>query len=268
MPNSSSIFRGAAAAVAVAVLTLALLVPAPPAFAASVSVSPTSGVDPGGQTITVRGSGFDPDRNNGFGVYVVFGPRRADWTTNANAYQAATWVHRGASAGAGQAPMTASGGFSVGLSVKARYTDGDGRKVDCLTTRCYVITMAAHGVPDRGQDTVTPITFRGSKAGGGQGVGGSSGSSGAKKGDGGSSPASTPKPGAPSASSSGSLAAGAAPREGAAVDASPAAGVERTVRGGRATPAWPFLATTGAALIAVIAARRWGRRRAARRGAP
>ncbi|MCP9951155.1 IPT/TIG domain-containing protein [Actinomadura madurae] len=182
MPNSSRISPGAAAAVAVAVLALAVLVPAPPAFAASVSVSPTSGVDPGGQTITVRGSGFDPDRNNGFGVYVVFGPRRADWTTNANAYQPATWVHRGASAGAGQAPMTASGGFSVGLSVKARYTDGDGRKVDCLTTRCYVITMAAHGVPDRSQDTVTPVTFRGSKAGGGQGPDGSSGSSGAKKG--------------------------------------------------------------------------------------
>ncbi|TDB86058.1 hypothetical protein E1266_34725, partial [Actinomadura sp. 7K534] len=154
--------RGAAVAVA----AFGLLVAAPqPAFAASVRVSPATGLDPGGQTISVGGSGFDPARNNRFGVYVVFGPRRADWSTNSNSFLSAKWVHPGGSGGGGQAPMSASGGFSVNLQVKAKYTDGDGRKVDCLKTQCYVITMAAHGVPDRSQDTFTPVSFKGGGAG-------------------------------------------------------------------------------------------------------
>lgn len=163
MPKLKLVRVASAKGAAVVVTALGLLVTAPqPAFAASVRVSPTTGLDPGGQTITVRGSGFDPRRNNKFGVYVVFGPRNADWVTNSNAYLSAKWVHPGgAGGGSGQAPMSASGSFSVTLSVKARYTDGDGKKVDCLKTQCYVITMAAHGVPDRSQDTFTPVTFVG-----------------------------------------------------------------------------------------------------------
>ena len=31
----------------------------------------------------MTGSGFDPNANNGFGIYVVFGPKNADYATNA-----------------------------------------------------------------------------------------------------------------------------------------------------------------------------------------
>lgn len=130
MPNFRTGGGASRRGAVVAVTALGLLVIAPQsAFAASVRVSPTTGLDPGGQTITVRGSGFDAARNNKFGVYVVFGPRGPDWASNSNAYLAATWVHPGGSGGGGQAPMSASGGFSVTLSVKARYTDGNGKKV-------------------------------------------------------------------------------------------------------------------------------------------
>ncbi len=59
----------------------------------------------------------------------------------------------------------ADGSFTVTLTgISARYTDGNGRTVDCLVETCYVITMAAHGVADRSQDTFTPIAFRGGTA--------------------------------------------------------------------------------------------------------
>ncbi|WUI02747.1 WxL domain-containing protein [Spirillospora sp. NBC_00431] len=136
-----------------------------PAFAAgpSTTVTPTTGADPDGQDVHVTGSGFDPNKNNGFGVYVAFGPKNgADWYLNANAFQATKWVHKNASGSATQVRMNADGTFDLTLTgIKAKYTDGDGKQVDCLVTQCYVLTFAAHGMPDRSQDTVTPVTFVG-----------------------------------------------------------------------------------------------------------
>ncbi|TYK44399.1 hypothetical protein [Actinomadura decatromicini] len=268
MPNFTNPRRCAAvAATAAGLLVLAQA----PAFAASVRVSPSSGLDPAGQTVAVRGSGFDPARNNRFGVYVVFGPRGSDWATNSNAYLSATWVHPGGSGG-GQAPMSASGGFSVSLTVKAKYTDGDGRKVDCLKTPCYVITMAAHGAPDRSQDTFTPITFKGSGSGSGSGNG-SDAEPGATAG-GTPSSGGGARSGAPTADGAsatpGATSGGAAPPDGTPLaDASPAGAFERTVSGGQASSPWPFWATTaaaaGAALIVRAALRRRSGRVAARR---
>ncbi|MFI0482867.1 IPT/TIG domain-containing protein [Actinomadura sp. 9N215] len=266
MPN----FRASRRAAAVAATAAALLVAAPPpAHAASVLVSPTSGVSPAGQTLTVRGSGFDPARNNRFGVYVVFGPRGANWTSNSNAYLAAKWVHPGGSGG-GQAPMSPSGGFSVTLSVKAKYTDGDGKKVDCLKTQCYVLTMAAHGVPDRSQDTSTPIRFKGSGSGAGPGTGsgGSAGAAGSGQGSAGSG-SGTGAQGAPGASTPGGGASGtaspSATPDGASLDgASPAGAFEQSVSGGRAGSPWPFWAATAAAGAAALAARSVLRRRSGR----
>lgn len=144
---------------------LGLGLAAAPAFAAgpSTTVTPSTGADPAGQDITVTGSGFDPSKNNGFGVYVAFGPKSGDdWYLNANAFQATKWVHKNASGSAGQAKMNADGTFDVTLSgIKAQYTDGDGKDVDCLVTQCYILTLAAHGSPDRSQDTAVPVTFVG-----------------------------------------------------------------------------------------------------------
>ncbi|WP_131740612.1 hypothetical protein [Actinomadura roseirufa] len=135
-----------------------------PAYAAgpATAVTPSSGLDPAGQDLKIRGSGFSATANNGFGVYVVFGPKGPDYATNANAFQASKWVHKGATPSAGQDVMNADGTFDITLpGVKAKYTDGDGKNVDCLKTQCYVITMAAHGLPDRSQDSFTPVTFTG-----------------------------------------------------------------------------------------------------------
>ncbi len=195
---------------------LALVVPigfAEPAHAASLQVSQRSNVDPAGATVSVSGSGFDAKRNNGFGVYVVFGPRPANYFKDANLFAAAVWVHP-KGGGNGQARMSPSGSFSVSLRVKAKYTDGNGKTVDCLAVACYVMTMAAHGVPDRSQDSMVPIVFKGKSrtptdtpsSGSPGSSGGSSGGSSASPGT--TTPAGTAAP-APQASAA---AAGSAPQ--------------------------------------------------------
>ncbi|TDD35832.1 hypothetical protein E1287_12655 [Actinomadura sp. KC06] len=269
MPNFRASRRGAVVAATAAGLLVAASLPA---HAASVQVAPTSGVNPAGQAVTVRGSGFDPVRNNKFGVYVVFGPRRPDWTSNSNAYLAANWVHPGGSGG-GQARMSPSGGFSVTLSVKAKYTDGDGRKVDCLATQCYVITMAAHGVPDRSQDTFTPIRFKGSGTGSGPGSatgpGGTANSAGSGQGRAasGSGPGAQGVPGASATGGPSGTASPSATPDGASLaGASPAGAFEQTASGGRAASPWPFWAATAAAAAAALIARTVLRRRSARSG--
>jgi LPXTG-motif cell wall-anchored protein len=138
-----------------------------------VSASPTSGLDPaGGSTITVTGSGFDPNANNGVGVYVVFGPvDPGTYFQDANRFVAARWLHTGgtSSGSPGQDDLRADGTFSTTLpppggALTATYTDGTGAAVNCLVTQCYVVTMAAHGVGDRSMDTCTPVSFAGGTA--------------------------------------------------------------------------------------------------------
>jgi Neocarzinostatin family len=258
-----------------------LVATAAPAAAASVRVAPSSGVADG-QSVTVTGSGFDPNRNNRFGVYVVFGPRTANFSKDANLYASAVWVHAGGGGG-GQAPLSPSGAFSVRLTAKARYTDGNGRSVDCLATRCHVITMAAHGVPDRSQDTFTPITFKG--AGGTSGSGGSSGSGGAGTGSGqgsgtgqstgaGTGTGSAPTTGATSGAgptpgsgagqtTPGTATPGARPQAAPGGFATPVAPVafEQTATSAPARSPWLFWLSVGAVLVAAVAARRFLRRR-------
>src|SRR5699024_8944856 len=59
-----------------------------PVFEPALDVSKTTDLDPDGQTITVSGSGFDPNANTGTrpplagqpsGIYVVFGDFDTDW---------------------------------------------------------------------------------------------------------------------------------------------------------------------------------------------
>ncbi|XTZ18422.1 HtaA domain-containing protein [Micromonospora echinospora] len=136
----------------------------------SVTVTPSSAVDPAGATLTVTGSGFDADANGGVGFYVAFGPKTAEFWTNARPYKPVKWVHKAASSSGGQAKLNADGTFSTTLDVLPTYTDGNGGPVDCTATQCYVLTFAAHGSTDRSQDTATPITFAGSGGPGGGGA--------------------------------------------------------------------------------------------------
>ena len=121
----------------------------------------------------MTGSGFDPNANTKFGVYAVFGPvDPATYFSDANRFLAAVWLHPGggASGSPGQGELNPDGTFSAtlppagGLPLTAAYTDGNGAAVNCMTTQCYVITMAAHGVPDRSMDTCTPVSFAGGTA--------------------------------------------------------------------------------------------------------
>lgn len=162
LPASRPIRWGVSAAVAaIALAGVGLAAPAQAAGTPAVTVAPSTGVDPAGGTITVNGSGFDTTINNGWGVYVVFGPHNADYATNAAAFQSSKWVRPGGTASAGGDAMTADGSFSTTLDITATYTDGNGAEVDCRIVGCKVITMAAHGSKVRTQDTFTPVAFKG-----------------------------------------------------------------------------------------------------------
>ncbi|MDQ1711061.1 MAG: hypothetical protein QOE45_511 [Frankiaceae bacterium] len=149
--------RTALAATALGATALA----GPAAAAPRVTVLPwTTGLDPAGQALTVRGSGFDPTANGGVGIYVVFGPKGADYSTNADRYEAAKWVRTAAFGGAGQSELRSDGTFEVTLpGLKAKYLDANDRLVDCYRDGCQVMTFTAHGIPDRGNDTFTPVSF-------------------------------------------------------------------------------------------------------------
>jgi hypothetical protein len=148
---------GAAAAVLLLLAAGATSASAAP----EVTVSQTANLDPDGEvTLTVEGSGFDPAGSGGNGIYLAFGPKNADYQTNAAAYYEAKWVHTGAAPSPGQAELNADGTFSTTIKVKARYTDGGGTDVDCLADACYVLTIGAHGIVNPGQETFTRIRFQ------------------------------------------------------------------------------------------------------------
>jgi hypothetical protein len=142
----------------------AVLLPALPALASAatddaptLTVSPATGVAQSGASVTVTGSHFNG--SNPTGVYVVFGPKNSDYWTNASVYSTAVWVHPNAPSTGSQAPMAPDGSFSLTLpSISARYSAG-GVTTDCTITQCYVLTFAAHGSPDRSQDTFAPVSF-------------------------------------------------------------------------------------------------------------
>ncbi|WP_326551733.1 HtaA domain-containing protein [Micromonospora sp. NBC_01813] len=131
-----------------------------------VTVTPATGVDPAGATITVAGSGFDPAANNAAGIYVSFGPKVDQHWTNAGVLQVTKWVSSTNEPTAARDRMNPDGSFNTTLPISARYTDGNGNAVDCTVTQCYVITFAARGSADRSQDTFTPVSFA-APAGGG-----------------------------------------------------------------------------------------------------
>lgn len=126
----------------------ALRAPAP-----AVTVTPATAADPDGQDLVVTGANFAP---TGTGIYVVFGPDPAlnpsTWFTDATLYQKALFLSAAA--------LAPNGAFERTLEdVTAVYTDGHGTVVDCHVVSCGIVTMKAHGVPDRTQDTFTPVSF-------------------------------------------------------------------------------------------------------------
>jgi hypothetical protein len=130
----------------------------------AIAVSPTSGLSTAGPTtVSVSGSGFDPVKNEGFGVYVMYGPVGA---TQQSQFYSAKWVAPGNAPGAGTDTMSSTGTFATTVDVVPSYTDGTGTFVNCTVVQCAVSTIAAHqyGATDRSQDTRQNITFAGAVA--------------------------------------------------------------------------------------------------------
>ncbi|WP_432897277.1 HtaA domain-containing protein [Micromonospora matsumotoense] len=133
----------------------------------AVGVTPATGLDPAGATITVTGSGFDPEANGAAGIYVSFGPKVDEHWTNAGVLQVTKWVNKTNEPTEARDRLNADGTFRTTLPISAVYTDRTGTRVDCTAVQCYVITFAARGAADRSQDTFTPVTFSRTPAGGG-----------------------------------------------------------------------------------------------------
>jgi len=143
----------------------------PPASAAPtpvVSVTPSTGAGAAGQTLAVSGSNVSTTANGGIGIYVAFGPHPdtlpADKWVNAAYYQNVAWTHPGGTGTATNKNLENDGTFNFNLTradgspLTAVYTTSAGT-FDCTQISCGVLTFTAHGVPDRTQDTFTPVSF-------------------------------------------------------------------------------------------------------------
>lgn len=126
------------------------------------TIAPAGSLDAGTTTITVTGSGFDPAAANGNGIYVVFGPitPAPGYYMDPSIYGAFKWVSLGGVDSPATAPLAEDGSFVTTLDVSSSFATAAG-EVDCAATPCAVITFAAHGSADRGQDTCTAVTFGG-----------------------------------------------------------------------------------------------------------
>ncbi len=155
MSTASSRHRRPTLAALTLALGLAIAAPvATSAQAVSVTVQPTS-IAPGTTTLTVTGSGFSTAGN---GIYVVFGPIKEApvYYSDPSIYGAFKWVHVGAGESPAEAPLATDGSFSTTLDVASTFTTPGG-DIDCAVTACAVITFAAHGSPDRSQDTCVAL---------------------------------------------------------------------------------------------------------------
>jgi hypothetical protein len=155
MSTTSSRHRRPTLAALTLALGLAIAAPlATSAQAVLVTVQPTS-IAPGTTTLTVTGSGFSPAGN---GIYVVFGPitEAPVYYSDPSIYGAFKWVHVGAGESSAEAPLATDGSFSTTLDVASTFTTPAG-DIDCAVTACAVVTFAAHGSPDRSQDTCVAL---------------------------------------------------------------------------------------------------------------
>lgn len=138
--------RAGAAVVAAGIAlgaTAAVASPADAAPHASVTVSKTRNLNPNGEWITVSGKNFS---GKNFGIYVGLAQDNKYGPTKQNSFGETKWLK----------PNEIRGGrFTTRIKVKA--VSG---AINCKVNRCSIRTLSAHGVPDRTQDTKTPVSFR------------------------------------------------------------------------------------------------------------
>jgi hypothetical protein len=147
-PTDSAAFAGSSSGAA-AVTVTATAAP----VGASVSVTPATGIDPDGATLTVTGSAFKPTGGSVFGVYVGIGPKSAlsdpTWYLKAGYFANVKYV----------SSIGSDGAFTSTLTGVTAAFASNGTQVDCTVVECGIFTMAAHGSADRTQDTYTPVSF-------------------------------------------------------------------------------------------------------------
>src|SRR5699024_10587590 len=113
--------------------------------ALSVSVSKATDIDPAGETVTISGSGFSGDAP---GLYVGLVQDDKFSATDADAWMTSAF----------RRPAEISGGsWSLQMDLAADGAAGS----DCMVETCSIYTVAAHGSPDRSQDSRTPVSFLG-----------------------------------------------------------------------------------------------------------
>ncbi|MGW6377251.1 neocarzinostatin apoprotein domain-containing protein [Rhodococcus sp. NPDC055112] len=106
------------------------------------AVAKTAAIAAGGEAIRVSGTGFSAA---GAGLYVGLAETGRYNPLDADSFASTVYVRTAEIQG---------GAWSVDLPVQARVG-----ATDCLARPCAIYTLAAHGSPDRSQDTVTPVTF-------------------------------------------------------------------------------------------------------------
>ena len=129
----------------------------------SLSVTPTAGLNPQGQRLTVTGKGFDPRVGIYVALCVVPTPGQAPSPCGGGANMSAAnpasvWVSSNPPPyGVGLAKPYGKGGtFKVTLQVAAMIGE-----VDCRVTPCAVVTRADHTrAGDRRFDVIVPVSFQ------------------------------------------------------------------------------------------------------------
>lgn len=130
----------------------------------TVTVTPSTGLNPAGDSVTISGTGFDSSR----GIYVMFckQPAAAPGTaagrpTGDSCASARFWITNSmpADPASGLLNWTGSGTFTATLPVSAAF-----KSIDCKApgTTCGVVTRNDHAEmspPAYDQDTFTPVTF-------------------------------------------------------------------------------------------------------------
>ncbi len=126
-------------------------------------VSQTTGLDPAGTRVVVRGTGFDVSK----GIYVIV-CNQAAWTASRRCVggvnldgssPVSEWVSSNPPAYAKglTVPFAVDGSFSVTLLARAI-----GDEIDCTKEPCGVVSFADHTRrDDRSQDVFVPVSFNG-----------------------------------------------------------------------------------------------------------
>ncbi|MCR6484984.1 HtaA domain-containing protein [Amycolatopsis sp. OK19-0408] len=132
----------------------------PPALAAgpAVTVTPATGLDPAGTSITVKGSGFDPAANDGKGFGVRVGPAKDDVRARtATGFQVSKLVKKDPVGT--QIPLNADGSWELTVTVKAEYTSA-GTTYNAKT-QPFSVYVFGWDTPDLTWDSTTPLKFTG-----------------------------------------------------------------------------------------------------------